>query len=81
MDNLLLVFFVFNGIMAIILSLWKVDPVYRLRSLKTPPKGAILAPIKEKEVKRFVHVISNLCGLTNKETSILLIISERILAI
>jgi len=58
-----------------------VDPVYRLRTLKTPPKGPELAPLKEKEVKRFAHIVSNLCGLTNKEISILLIISERILAI
>ncbi|AIT71973.1 RNA-dependent RNA polymerase [Rhizoctonia cerealis mitovirus] len=67
--------------MCIALALWRIDPIYRLRTLKTPPQVAGLAPIKEKEVKRFVHVISNLCGLTNKETSILLIISERILNI
>jgi hypothetical protein len=58
-----------------------VDPVYKLRTLKSPPGGPELAPLKEKEVRRFVHIISNLCGLTNKETSVLLIVSERILFI
>jgi hypothetical protein len=58
-----------------------VDPVYRLRTIKTPPGGPELAPLKEKEVKRMVHIVSNLCGLTNREMSVLLIISERILFI
>jgi hypothetical protein len=58
-----------------------VDPIYKLRTLKSPPGGPELAPLKEKEVRRFVHIISNLCGLTNKETSVLLIVSERILLI
>lgn len=81
MDDLLLCLMVFSTIFAIFTSLWGLDPKIRLRNLKTPPKGAELAPLKEKEVKRFVHIISNLCGLTNKEMSVLLIISERIIAI
>jgi hypothetical protein len=58
-----------------------VDPNYRLRNIRTPPGGPTLAPLEKKEIKRLVHIISNLCGLTNREESVLLIISERILFI
>jgi hypothetical protein len=81
MEVLFLIFMLAPGIGTTLTVLYGVDPNYRLTNLKTASVAPQMEPMKSKELIRYMHFLSILLKLTNKETKVLLLVADRSLSI